>query len=169
MWLFFRWSWIRLKNDDEALYTLKWYYIVIISLHCKGSHSNFMVIIFYPPRCISKLQDKKVKQWCCLTSHYLQVWPIIIKTMVSLVSVSLQRREYPDGTVKTVYPDGRQETRYSSGRIRIKDKTGNIVVDRKGWGIMVNSPGCFTKPLFNDKWQKSVTNLLITNQKQGFQ
>ena len=26
----------------------------------------------------------------------------------------------------------------------------------------------FKKPFFNDKWQKSVTNLLITNQKQGF-
>ena len=31
-------------------------------------------------------------------------------------------------------------------------------------------PGtCFTEPFFNDKGQKSVTNLLTTNQKQGFQ
>ena len=43
----------------------------------------------------------------------------------------IQRREYPDGTVKTVYPDGKQETRYSSGRIRIKDKEGNIIVDKR--------------------------------------
>jgi len=43
--------------------------------------------------------------------------------------VSLQRREYPDGTVKTIYPDGRQETRYSNGRLRVKDKDGNVVVD----------------------------------------
>ncbi|KAH3888449.1 centromere protein J-like [Dreissena polymorpha] len=41
-----------------------------------------------------------------------------------------KRREYPDGTVKTVYPDGRQETRYSNGRLRVKDKDGNIVIDR---------------------------------------
>ncbi|XP_033628250.1 centromere protein J-like isoform X1 [Asterias rubens] len=42
-----------------------------------------------------------------------------------------KRREYPDGTVKTVYPDGRQETRYSTGRIRVKDKDGRIVLDKK--------------------------------------
>ncbi|XP_069679858.1 centromere protein J [Periplaneta americana] len=39
------------------------------------------------------------------------------------------RREYPDGTVKTVYPDGIQETRYSNGRIRVKDKDGNLLMD----------------------------------------
>ena len=42
-----------------------------------------------------------------------------------------QKREYPDGTVKTVYPDGRQETRYSNGRIRVKDRDGNVIVDRR--------------------------------------
>ncbi|KAK3084189.1 hypothetical protein FSP39_009783 [Pinctada imbricata] len=42
-----------------------------------------------------------------------------------------KRREYPDGTVKTVYPDGKQETRYSNGRIRVKDKDGNIIVDKR--------------------------------------
>jgi len=42
-----------------------------------------------------------------------------------------KRREYPDGTVKTVYPDGRQETRYSSGRIRVKDKDGQVIVDKR--------------------------------------
>ncbi|XP_068564616.1 uncharacterized protein si:ch211-140l13.3 isoform X2 [Cebidichthys violaceus] len=34
-----------------------------------------------------------------------------------------KRREYPDGTVKTIYPDGRQETKYASGRIRTKEKS----------------------------------------------
>ncbi|XP_061774231.1 centromere protein J isoform X2 [Nerophis ophidion] len=42
-----------------------------------------------------------------------------------------KRREYPDGTVKTVYADGRQETRYPSGRTRLKDKDGNVVTDSK--------------------------------------
>ena len=40
-----------------------------------------------------------------------------------------QRRQYPDGSVKTVYRDGRQETRYPTGRVRVKDKTGKILVD----------------------------------------
>ena len=43
---------------------------------------------------------------------------------------SLQRREYPNGTVKTVYPDGRQETRYASGRVRVKDKEGKTLFDK---------------------------------------
>ncbi|XP_031169711.1 uncharacterized protein si:ch211-140l13.3 isoform X2 [Sander lucioperca] len=38
-----------------------------------------------------------------------------------------KRREYPDGTVKTVYPDGRQETKYASGRVRIKEKDKVII------------------------------------------
>ncbi|XP_064612712.1 centromere protein J-like isoform X2 [Liolophura sinensis] len=42
-----------------------------------------------------------------------------------------KKREYPDGTVKTVFPDGRQETRYSNGRIRVKDKEGNVVMDKR--------------------------------------
>lgn len=41
----------------------------------------------------------------------------------------LQRREYPDGTVKLVFADGIQETRYANGRIRLKDKDGNLIMD----------------------------------------
>ncbi|KAK3744975.1 hypothetical protein QZH41_008500, partial [Actinostola sp. cb2023] len=40
-----------------------------------------------------------------------------------------KRREYPDGTVKTVYPDGRTETRYSTGRLRVKNREGKVVMD----------------------------------------
>nr|XP_060626959.1 centromere protein J isoform X1 [Anolis sagrei ordinatus]XP_060626960.1 centromere protein J isoform X1 [Anolis sagrei ordinatus] len=40
-----------------------------------------------------------------------------------------KRREYPDGTIKTVYVDGRQETQYASGRVRVKDKDGNVIMD----------------------------------------
>ncbi|XP_040853760.1 centromere protein J-like isoform X1 [Ochotona curzoniae] len=46
-----------------------------------------------------------------------------------LHTAQFKRREYPDGTVKTVYTDGRQETKYASGRIRVKDKDGNILMD----------------------------------------
>ncbi|XP_069028436.1 uncharacterized protein [Embiotoca jacksoni] len=31
-----------------------------------------------------------------------------------------KRREYPDGTVKTVYANGRQETKYASGRVHVR-------------------------------------------------
>lgn len=41
----------------------------------------------------------------------------------------LQRREFPDGTVKIVYPDGTRETRYPDGRVRIKDFDGNLISD----------------------------------------
>ncbi|XP_053312423.1 centromere protein J [Spea bombifrons] len=42
-----------------------------------------------------------------------------------------KRREYPDGTVKTVYSNGQQETKYASGRVRVKDKDGNVLMDAK--------------------------------------
>ncbi|KAJ7426533.1 centromere protein j [Willisornis vidua] len=42
-----------------------------------------------------------------------------------------KRREYPDGTVKTVYMNGQQTTMYVSGRVRVKDKDGNIIMDTK--------------------------------------
>ena len=51
----------------------------------------------------------------------------------------LQRREYPDGTVKTLFNDGRQETRYANGRTRVKDKDGNLVHDSAGGGCASGS------------------------------
>ncbi|KAF7662093.1 hypothetical protein LDENG_00246550 [Lucifuga dentata] len=36
-----------------------------------------------------------------------------------------KRREYPNGTVKTIYSNGKQETKYSSGRVRVKEKDHN--------------------------------------------
>ncbi|KAL4649140.1 centromere protein J-like [Arapaima gigas] len=46
-------------------------------------------------------------------------------------TAQFKRREYLDGTTKTIYTNGRQETKYSSGRVRIKDKGGTIIMDRK--------------------------------------
>ncbi|XP_059935662.1 centromere protein J isoform X2 [Mesoplodon densirostris] len=48
-----------------------------------------------------------------------------------LHTAQFKRREYPDGTVKTVYTNGLQETKYSSGRVRVKDKDGNVLMDTK--------------------------------------
>ncbi|KAF3825965.1 hypothetical protein GH733_006792 [Mirounga leonina] len=48
-----------------------------------------------------------------------------------LHTAQFKRREYPDGTVKTVYTNGHQETKYTSGRIRVKDKDGNVLMDTK--------------------------------------
>ncbi|NXI02143.1 CENPJ protein, partial [Pachycephala philippinensis] len=42
-----------------------------------------------------------------------------------------RRKEYLDGTVKTVFCSGRQETKYSTGRVRIKDEKGNLILDKK--------------------------------------
>ncbi|CAL1536108.1 unnamed protein product, partial [Lymnaea stagnalis] len=41
-----------------------------------------------------------------------------------------QRREFPDGIVKTVYADGRHETRFPNGRVRMRDKDGNVIMDQ---------------------------------------
>ncbi|XP_027008297.2 centromere protein J isoform X2 [Tachysurus fulvidraco] len=46
-----------------------------------------------------------------------------------LHTAQFKRREYPDGTVKTVYSDGRQETRYPNGRVRLKNPEGHVVMD----------------------------------------
>ncbi|XP_053776663.1 centromere protein J [Desmodus rotundus] len=48
-----------------------------------------------------------------------------------LHTAHFKRREYPDGTVKTVYANGHQETKYTSGRVRVKDKDGNVLMDTK--------------------------------------
>uniref|UniRef100_A0ABM5FY58 Uncharacterized protein isoform X2 n=1 Tax=Pogona vitticeps TaxID=103695 RepID=A0ABM5FY58_9SAUR len=41
------------------------------------------------------------------------------------------RREYPDGTIKTIYPNGQQGTKYSSGRVQIKDERETLIADKK--------------------------------------
>ncbi|KAI5628524.1 centromere protein J, partial [Silurus asotus] len=48
-----------------------------------------------------------------------------------LHTVEFKRREYPDGTVKTVYSDGRQETRYPTGRVRLKNPEGHVIMDTR--------------------------------------
>ncbi|MCJ8732243.1 hypothetical protein PDJAM_G00209100 [Pangasius djambal] len=48
-----------------------------------------------------------------------------------LHTAEFKRREYPDGTVKTVYSDGRQETRYPTGRVRLKNPEGHVIMDTK--------------------------------------
>ncbi|KAM8803147.1 centrosomal P4.1-associated protein [Rhynchonycteris naso] len=48
-----------------------------------------------------------------------------------LHTAQFKRREYPDGTVKTVYANGHQETKYTFGRVRVKDKDGNVLMDTK--------------------------------------
>ena len=50
-----------------------------------------------------------------------------------LHTAQFKRREYPDGTVKTVYANGHQETKYTSGRVRVKDKDGNVLMDTEMW------------------------------------
>ncbi|XP_010608862.1 centromere protein J isoform X3 [Fukomys damarensis] len=46
-------------------------------------------------------------------------------------TAQFKRREFPDGTSKTVYCNGCQETKYSSGRVKVKDQTGKVILDQK--------------------------------------
>lgn len=53
----------------------------------------------------------------------------LLNGQIEVHTTEYKRREYPDGTVKTLFNDGRQETRYANGRTRVKDKDGNLVHD----------------------------------------
>ncbi|XP_040094696.1 centromere protein J-like [Oryx dammah] len=46
-------------------------------------------------------------------------------------TAQFKRREYPDGSTKTVYRDGHQETKDASGRVKVRDEAGNIILDSK--------------------------------------
>nr|XP_020741617.1 T-complex protein 10A homolog 2-like isoform X2 [Odocoileus virginianus texanus]XP_020741618.1 T-complex protein 10A homolog 2-like isoform X2 [Odocoileus virginianus texanus] len=46
-------------------------------------------------------------------------------------TAQFKRREYPDGTTRTVYHDCHQETKDASGRLKVRDEAGNIILDRK--------------------------------------
>ncbi|KAM4865680.1 T-complex protein 10A homolog 2-like isoform 2-T2 [Thomomys bottae] len=46
-------------------------------------------------------------------------------------TANFKRREFPDGTTKTVYCSGCQETKYASGRLKVRDETGSVILDRK--------------------------------------
>ncbi|GFN76839.1 centromere protein j [Plakobranchus ocellatus] len=45
-------------------------------------------------------------------------------------TAEFQRREFPDGIIKTIYADGRHETRFPNGRVRMRDKDGNVIMDQ---------------------------------------
>ncbi|XP_050315958.1 cingulin-like protein 1 isoform X1 [Anthonomus grandis grandis] len=40
-----------------------------------------------------------------------------------------KRREYPDGTIRTLHKDGTVETVYSNGRVRVKNANGVLIMD----------------------------------------
>uniref|UniRef100_H0XN29 Centromere protein J C-terminal domain-containing protein n=1 Tax=Otolemur garnettii TaxID=30611 RepID=H0XN29_OTOGA len=48
------------------------------------------------------------------------------------------RREYPDGTIRTVYLDGSQETRDACGRVRVRGKAGRVFQDKR-WVLSQSS------------------------------
>uniref|UniRef100_A0A2I3H6P0 Centromere protein J C-terminal domain-containing protein n=1 Tax=Nomascus leucogenys TaxID=61853 RepID=A0A2I3H6P0_NOMLE len=55
----------------------------------------------------------------------------VINGQKEIHTAQFKRREYPDGTVKTVYCSGCQETKHASGRVKIKDEAGNVILDEK--------------------------------------
>ncbi|KAK4878519.1 hypothetical protein RN001_011025 [Aquatica leii] len=79
-------------------------------------HADGTEDIFYPDGTIVNIQDDK--RTITLPNGQKEVH-----------TEDYKRREYPDGTVKTVYPDGTQETRYVNGRVRLKDKYGKLIMD----------------------------------------
>lgn len=66
------------------------------------------------------------KLWTDGKGHGVMTFPSGIREIYTPIC---KRREYPDGTVKTVYEDGRSETRYANGRIRVKNKDGQVITD----------------------------------------
>ncbi|XP_065204950.1 centromere protein J [Planococcus citri] len=44
-------------------------------------------------------------------------------------TTEFKKREYPDGTIKTIYVNGIQETKYPNGRVRLKTKDGRLLSD----------------------------------------
>ncbi|XP_054578255.1 T-complex protein 10A homolog 1 isoform X2 [Eptesicus fuscus] len=46
-------------------------------------------------------------------------------------TAEFKRREYADGTVRTVYCDGRQEIKLASGRVKVRGETGSRVLGLK--------------------------------------
>ncbi|NWZ89624.1 CENPJ protein, partial [Nesospiza acunhae] len=46
-------------------------------------------------------------------------------------TAQFRRKEYLDGTGKTLLCNRRQETKYSTGRLQIKDEEGNLILDKR--------------------------------------
>uniref|UniRef100_A0A8C3QCB4 Centromere protein J C-terminal domain-containing protein n=1 Tax=Geospiza parvula TaxID=87175 RepID=A0A8C3QCB4_GEOPR len=46
-------------------------------------------------------------------------------------TAQFRRREYLDGTMKTLLCNSRQETKFSTGRLQIKDEEGNLILDKR--------------------------------------
>lgn len=84
----------------------------------------------YPPLCLGPI-DIVLKEIIFWFKFYSDGNKIIEfnNGQRELHTAQFKRREYPDGTVKTVYANGHQETKYTSGRVRVKDKDGNVLMD----------------------------------------
>ncbi|XP_066479006.1 centromere protein J-like [Tiliqua scincoides] len=93
--------------------------------------------IVFPDQTVKRLYDGGLEETVFPDGTVVKVEKNGAKTVLfnngqkEIHTAQFKRREYPDGTVKTVYANGRQETKYSSGRVRVKDEKGSFIVDQK--------------------------------------
>nr|XP_040057957.1 centromere protein J isoform X2 [Gasterosteus aculeatus aculeatus] len=91
--------------------------------------------IVFPDQTVKNLFPSGREESVLTDGTVIQVNPDGVKEILfntgqkEIHTANYKRREYPDGTAKTVYADGRQETRYPNGRLRVKDRDGNVVLD----------------------------------------
>ncbi|KAM8854824.1 centrosomal P4.1-associated protein isoform 2-T3 [Spinachia spinachia] len=91
--------------------------------------------IVFPDQTVKNLFPSGREESVLTDGTVIQVNPDGVKEILfntgqkEIHTADYKRREYPDGTAKTVYADGRQETRYPNGRLRVKDRDGNVVLD----------------------------------------
>nr|XP_056709623.1 centromere protein J-like [Euleptes europaea] len=95
--------------------------------------------IVFPDQTIKRLYDGGIEETVFPDGTVVKVEKNGAKTILfsngqkEIQTAEFKRREYTDGTIKTVYANGRQETKYSSGRVRIKDsrRGGGLILDQK--------------------------------------
>ncbi|XP_027626218.1 T-complex protein 10A homolog [Tupaia chinensis] len=80
-------------------------------------------------------------------------------------TAQFERREYPDGTARTVYFSGLQETRCATGsvRVRVRDEAGTVILDRKPAVPPQHSAG----RLENTKANQNSTNFILKLESQN--
>lgn len=71
-----------------------------------------------------------------VTKNYtVLVWLVYLFILftIKIFSSRSQRKEYKDGTIKTVFTNGCVETVFATGRVRFKNKTGAVIYDQIPW------------------------------------
>uniref|UniRef100_A0ACB8GB91 Uncharacterized protein n=1 Tax=Sphaerodactylus townsendi TaxID=933632 RepID=A0ACB8GB91_9SAUR len=93
--------------------------------------------IVFPDKTIKRLYDGGLEETIFPDGTFVKVEKNGAKTILfsngqkDIQTAEFKRREYPDGTIKTVYANGHQETKSSSGQVQFKDEKGRLIFDQK--------------------------------------